>query len=73
MTHTTVTKENTFHPSRDEIVWVHGYDSDGNERYIITSNRMRTIYFLYINEQDIWKKAAKARSPIAFEGRVKNF
>ena len=60
-----------FIPSKDEIAWVQGYNSDGALRYVITSNKTRDRYFLYTKETGVWKKTAKARSPIAFEGRVK--
>ncbi len=71
MTHTTVTEDDAFIPLKDELVWVRGCNSDGTPGYIITSNRLRSIYFLYAYEKGAWKKIAKARSPISFEGRVK--
>lgn len=64
-------RENPFTAPRDEIVWVRGYNSNGALRYVITSNKMRDRYFLYTQENNEWRKTAKARSPIAFEGRVK--
>lgn len=60
-----------FNPPKDEIVWVRGCNSDGTLRYVITSNKTRDRYFLYGLERGKWEKIAKARSPIAFEGRVK--
>ena len=60
-----------FRLSKDEIVWVRGCNSDGTLRYVITSNKTRDRYFLYAQDNGEWKKTAKARSPIAFEGRVK--
>ena len=69
MTPTTV-GEDEFIPLKDEIVWVRGNNSDGTPGYIITSNKMRSVYFLYAYEKGAWKKIAKARSPITFEGRV---
>ena len=65
------TNGNPFIPQKDEILWVRGYNSDGTLRYVITSNKTRDRYFLYTKETGDWKKTAKARSPIAFEGRVK--
>lgn len=38
---------------------------------VITCNKTRDRYFLYGLERGKWEKIAKARSPIAFEGRVK--
>lgn len=70
MTPTTV-GEDEFIPLKDEIVWVRGNNSDGTPGYIITSNKMRSVYFLYAYEKGAWKKITKARSPITFEGRVK--
>lgn len=63
--------DSSFRIPKDEIVWVRGCDSNGTLRYIITSNKLRSHYFLYANENGDWKKIAKARSPSAFEGRVK--
>ena len=60
-----------FQAAKDEIVWVRGCNSDGTLRYVITSNKTRDRYFLYGLERGKWEKIAKARSPIAFEGRVK--
>jgi len=60
-----------FQAAKDEIVWVRGCNSDGTLRYVITSNKTRDRYFLYDLERGKWEKIAKARSPIAFEGRVK--
>ena len=68
---TTTIKVGAFAQPKDEIVWVQGCDSDGTPRYIITSNKLRSNYFLYADEKGVWKKIAKARSPIVFEGRVK--
>ena len=56
---------------KDEPVWVRGCNSDGTPGYIITSNKMRSIYFLYAYKKGAWEKIAKTRSPIVFEGRVK--
>lgn len=66
----TATKNSEFHAPKDEIVWVRGCDSDGILRYVITSNKTRDCYFLYAQDNAEWRKAAKARSPISFEGRV---
>lgn len=63
--------ESSFQAPKGEIVWVRGFDSNGAERYIITSNKLRDHYFLYVHEKDGWTRTAKARSPINFEGRVK--
>lgn len=71
MTPTTATDGNDFNVPKGEIAWVRGCDSDGSTRYVITSNQIRNQYFLYACENGEWKKIAKARSPIAFEGRVK--
>lgn len=71
MIHLTATEVSAFNPPREEIVWVRGCNSDGTLRYVITSNKTRDRYFLYTKESGDWKKTAKARSPIAFEGRVK--
>lgn len=63
--------ENAFQAAKGEIVWVRGCNSDGALRYVITSNKTRDRYFLYALKKGEWEKIAKARSPIAFEGRVK--
>ena len=60
-----------FQAPKGEIVWVRGCNSDGTLRYVITSNKMRDQYFLYTQNNGEWGKTAKARSPSAFEGRVK--
>ena len=71
MTPTITTEDDLFTSSKDEIVWVRGRNSDGTPGYIITSNKMRSMYFLYAFIKGSWGKIAKARSPISFEGRVK--
>lgn len=63
--------ENPFQLPKGEIAWVKGCNSDGTLCYVITSNKTRDHYFLYALENEVWKKVAKARSPITFEGRVK--
>ncbi len=63
--------KNAFQAAKGEVVWVRGCNSDGSLRYVITSNKTRDRYFLYALKKGEWEKIAKARSPIAFEGRVK--
>ena len=62
--------DSSFRIPKDEIVWVRGCDSNGTLRYIIASNKLRSHYFLYANENGDRKKIAKARSPSVFEGWV---
>lgn len=50
--------------SKNEIVWLHGQDKDGNLKYIITSNADRSWYYIYNKD---YQKLGKAKTPTELE------
>ena len=47
--------------NKNETVWVTGFDSSGNLKYVITSNADRSLYYIYDKD---YKKLGKAKNPV---------
>lgn len=56
---------------KGETVWAGYYDKDKNLRYIVTSKPSRDFYFLYENENGVFKKLGRAKSPAELETKFK--
>lgn len=54
-------------PEPNEIVWVQYRNEDHVTTHVITSNKLRTEYYLYEIKNDTWKKIKKADSPVELE------
>lgn len=48
----------------DEKLWVKYSNEDGISTHAITSNRLRTEYYLYENQNKTWVKTHKGQSPV---------
>lgn len=48
---------------KNEMVWVTTLDSDGKAKYIVTSNKDRTTYYLYGLADGEWKRLGKGKNP----------
>ena len=46
--------------SKNELLWVTGYDANGNLKYVISSNPERSWYYIYDKD---FKKLGKAKTP----------
>lgn len=55
-----------FSLPKDETLWVHGHDENGDLTYVITSTKMRDRYFLYLIKDGQIEKKLKASSPEKF-------
>lgn len=49
---------------KNEIRWVSAYDVQRNLKYIITSNKDKSMYYIYDKN---YKKLGRDRSPLALE------
>ena len=45
---------------KNELLWVTGYDVNGNLKYVISSNPERSWYYIYDKD---FKKLGKAKTP----------
>lgn len=63
-------KENPMCP-RGEIPWVRHYDEAGTPRYLVTSDKRRERYFLYKVIGEKLERIAKAKTPVAFNSKIK--
>lgn len=70
MTPGIATKENALHP-KGEIPWVQHCDESGTPRYLVTSDKRREHYFLYKVIGEKLERIAKAKTPVAFNSKIK--
>ena len=49
---------------KDEICWASYYDADKNLKYVVTSNKDRTMHYLYDGN---YNKLGRAKSPLELQ------
>ena len=49
---------------KDETRWVSYYDTDGNLQYVVTSNKDRTVYYIY---DESYNKLGRGKSPLELQ------
>ncbi len=52
---------------KGEIVWVTYLNYDNQLRFIMTSKPTRDLYYLYEEDNGVFKKLGKAKSPLELE------
>lgn len=50
--------------SKNELRWVGIFDKKGNRQYTITSNKDRSLYYIYDKDNN---KLGKSKSPVELE------
>lgn len=57
--------------SKTEKIWV-TYQTDDGDTYYITSNRDRSMYFLYKRDEDKVVKLGKSKNPKSLEETIEH-
>lgn len=52
---------------KNETLWVHGHNDQGELRYIITSTKLRDVYFLYLYKDGKFEKKLRSNTPEKFK------
>lgn len=52
---------------KNELLWIQGYDEKGDLRHVITSTKLRDIYFLYLYKNGKIDRRLKANTPEKFK------
>lgn len=52
---------------KNELLWVQGYNAEGELHHVITSTKLRDAYFLYLYKNGKIDKKLKANTPEKFK------
>ena len=56
---------------KNELLWVQYYDGNHERIAYVTSNKLRTEYYLYENVEGAWAKTHQAEDPTGLEQFIK--